>query len=145
MEKSKIIIESRPLSSLLFSLFSLKGIGPSIGPIEHITIHETGHRSRTLIQSIRTKELGRERDLYRQKRLDKRGGRGERSVYGPDYFKQLELEESIQEVQTGFMGRLAIEENHVKGIIIVPGLTIMEFGKRMKEVEEAIRTLRISS
>jgi hypothetical protein len=122
----------------------LEGIGPSIKPIEYITIRETGRCSRTVIQSTRTKKLGRERDLYRQKRLDIFGGRGERSMYGPGYFKQLELVESIQEVQTGFIERLAINENHIKSIIIIPGLIIIEFGKRRKEVEKAIRILRTS-
>ena len=65
-------------------------------------------------------------------------------MYGPGYFKQLELVESIQEVQTGFIERLAINENHIKSIIIIPGLIIIEFGKRRKEVEKAIRILRTS-
>ena len=34
--------------------------------------------------------------------------------------------------------RLAAEENHIKGLAEVPGLVLLNFDERVKEVEEAL-------
>ncbi len=36
------------------------------------------------------------------------------------------------------MGKLATEENHFKGLAVLPGFYIIDFEERVKEVEEVI-------
>ena len=58
--------------------------------------------------------------------------------------KALDKNESALEVQAILLGQLATEENYLKGLGGLPSTTHAPFEIRLKEVEEALRTLRYS-
>jgi len=60
----------------------------------------------------------------------------------PEYIKSLDIKECMLEVQGMLVGRLAAEENHVKGLVVIPGFCITDFEERVKEVVEVIQALQ---
>ena len=60
----------------------------------------------------------------------------------PAYIQALDTKECMLEVQGMLLGRLAMEENHIKGLAILHGFRTVDFGKRAKEVGEAIQALQ---
>jgi ABC-type Na+ transport system ATPase subunit NatA len=46
------------------------------------------------------------------------------------------------EIQSVILGKLAAEENHLKGFAEVPGLAVSNIDERVKEVGEALTMLK---
>ena len=59
-----------------------------------------------------------------------------------EYAKALETKNCILEVQGILLGKLAIEENHIKGFTIRADMYITDFEERIKEIEEVIQALQ---
>jgi hypothetical protein len=46
------------------------------------------------------------------------------------------------EIQLVILGKLATDENHLKGLVEVPRKVVVNFDERVKEVAEALTMLR---
>ena len=81
---------------------------------------------------------------YEQKRLIRCQRIEEGS--GPDQaqLRALDRKESALEVQAILLGKLAAEENHLKGLGGAAPSSYVPFERRLREVEEALRMLRYS-
>jgi len=60
------------------------------------------------------------------------------STLNLEVLKALDIKENILEVQGILLGKLAIKENRLKGLIKDLGPLIINFNKRVQEVEEVI-------
>ncbi len=60
----------------------------------------------------------------------------------PEYRKLLDTKECTLEVQGMLIGKLTAEENHFKGLAVLPGFCITDFEERAKEVGEVIQGLQ---
>lgn len=74
--------------------------------------------------------------IRRRKRLE------ELAHSDPEYAKALDTKECMLEVQGMLLGKLATEENHLKGLAVLPGFCITDFEERVKEVGEVIQALQ---
>jgi len=52
------------------------------------------------------------------------------------------MKEYMLEVQGMLLGKLAAEDNHLKGLVEDLGPPIANFNKRVQEVEEVIRSIQ---
>ena len=59
-----------------------------------------------------------------------------------EYTKALDTKDCMLEVQGILLGKLAIEENHIKGFTMQADFYITDFEERVKEVEEVIQALQ---
>ena len=62
--------------------------------------------------------------------------------YDPEILKALDNKECLLEVQASLVGRLAAEENHIKGLVETFEPSDISFDERVKEVEEAIQAMQ---
>jgi hypothetical protein len=46
------------------------------------------------------------------------------------------------EIQSVILGKLAADENHVKGLVEIPGVGALNFDERVRETEEALTMLK---
>lgn len=99
------------------------------------------YRATRKFQNARDEELRQGRDVYQRQRANRREQLEEKSAHNLEYLKSLDRKESILEVQTILPGKLAAEENHLKGLAINPELSVTEFDRRVREVEESIHAL----
>ena len=60
----------------------------------------------------------------------------------PEYAKLLDIKECMLEVQGILVGKFTAEENHLKGLVVLPGFYIIDFEERLKEVVEVIQALQ---
>lgn len=72
----------------------------------------------------------------RRERLD------ELSALSPEVLKALDMKECRLEMQQLLLGKLAAEENRLKGLAEDSGPPIANFGERVQEVEEVIRSMQ---
>jgi hypothetical protein len=52
------------------------------------------------------------------------------------------MKECMLEVQGMLLGKLAVKENHIKGLVETPDPSEIKFDEMVKDVEEAIRALQ---
>ena len=84
----------------------------------------------------------RGKQLYLQKRAKQREQVEKQSALNLEYLEALDVKECMLEIQSLTLGKLAADENHVKGVAEIPGLVIINFAERVKEVEEALTMLK---
>lgn len=82
------------------------------------------------------KELRVQNWAKRRERLD------ELSALNPEVLKALDMKECMLEVQGMLLGKLAAEENRLKGLAEDLGPPIVNFDERVQEVEEVIRSMQ---
>jgi hypothetical protein len=89
------------------------------------------------------KEDGKEkRELYVQRRAKQREQVEENTAANIEYLQELDLKERMLEVLSAFFGKLAADENRLKGLV-EGSLPEVSFHERAKEVEEAYWMLKI--
>ena len=95
-------------------------------------------RPRRKWQAIQDEEIQKGKEL----RLRNWAKRCERlddlSALNPEILKTLEIKECMLEVQAALLGKLAAEENHIKGLVETFEPSDINFDERVKEVEVAI-------
>ncbi|KAL2056561.1 hypothetical protein ABVK25_002955 [Lepraria finkii] len=93
--------------------------------------------SSTQDEEIQTRRLLRHQNMAKRRERLK-----ELSDSDPEYAKSLDIKECMLEVQGMLVGKLAAEENHLKGLAVLPGFCITDFEERLKEVAEVIQALQ---
>ena len=86
--------------------------------------------------------LKEKKELYLQKRAKQRQQLEEQSGENLELSEELDVKECILEIQSVILGKLAADENHLKGLVEVPGKVVVNFDERVKEVAEALTILR---
>ncbi|KAH8653975.1 hypothetical protein BGZ60DRAFT_533069 [Tricladium varicosporioides] len=86
--------------------------------------------------------LKRKKELYLQKKAKQRQQFEEQSGTTLVFSQALDVKESMLEIQSLLLGKLAAEENHFKGLVKIPGVTNINLDERVKEVEEALTMLK---
>ena len=88
--------------------------------------------------------LKRRKELHLQKRANQREQLEENVASNLEYLQALDVKECVLEVQEVILGKLAAEENRLKGFSDVPEveLTQTSFAERVEEVEEALLMLK---
>lgn len=66
----------------------------------------------------------------------------ELSAINPELSKALDMKECMLEVQGILLGKLAAEENRLKGLAETPSRPIANFDERVKEVEGLIQSMQ---
>jgi len=102
---------------------------------------ESSHRRRKF-PSTQDDEIQKWRELRYQNMMRRRKRLEELTHSYPDYAKALDTKECMLEVQGMLVGKLTAEENHLKGLAVLPGFCITDFEERAKEVGEVIQALR---
>jgi hypothetical protein len=64
------------------------------------------------------------------------------SALNPELSKALDMKECMLEVQGMLLGKLAVEENRLKGLAETLSPPIANFDERVKEVEEVMRSMQ---
>ena len=113
-----------------------------IGVISNLkTESEIRCRRRKFI-STQDEEI-RERKVLRHQNMVKRQGRLEELAHSdPEYAKALDIKECMLEVQGMLLGKLAAEENHFRGLAVLPSFSLTDFDERISEIEEVIQALQ---
>jgi hypothetical protein len=82
------------------------------------------------------------KELYLQKRAKLRQQVEEKSGENLQLLEELDVKECMLEIQSVILGKLAADENHLKGLVEVPEKVVVNFDERVKEVAEALTMLR---
>jgi hypothetical protein len=98
--------------------------------------------ARRKFPNTQDEELARKKRLYLQKRTKQREELEQQTGSHIGYLEDLDVKECMLEVQADLLGKLAADENNLKGLAKTPELTVTNFEDRVKEVEEAIAMLR---
>ena len=114
----------------------------AIGGIKNPTTESGTRRRRRIFSSTQDEEIQKGRELRDQNTVKRRQRLEELSESDPEYAKSLDIKECMLEVQGMLLGKLAAEENHFKGLGVLPGFCITDFDERVKEVEEVIHALQ---
>lgn len=114
----------------------------SRGPKNFTTENGNKRHSRRKFQSTQAEEIQEGKELHRQNMTKRRERLKALSASNPDYLKSLDMKECMLEVQGMLVGKLAVEVNHVKGLAVIPGLSMTDFDERLKEVAEVIQALQ---
>lgn len=64
------------------------------------------------------------------------------SALNPELSKALDMKKCMLEVQGMLLGKLAVEENRLQGLAETLSPPIANFDERVKEVEEAMRSMQ---
>lgn len=99
-------------------------------------------RRRRMFSSTQDDEIQQMRRLRHQNTLKRRERLEELSNSNPEYAKALDIKERMLEVQRMLMRKLAAEQNHFKGLAILPSICNVDFEERVKETEEVIKALQ---
>jgi hypothetical protein len=99
-------------------------------------------RSRGHVQSTED-GLKRKKELHLQKRANQCEQLEENLASNPEFLNALDVKESALEIQAMILGKLAAEENRLKGFSDVPEGEIAQasLAERVEEVEEALLML----
>ena len=89
----------------------------------------------------RVNRLREKEELYLQKRAKQRQQLEEQSGENLELLQELDVKECMLEIKSVILGKLAADENHLKGLVEVPG-KVVNFDERVKEVAEALTMLR---
>jgi hypothetical protein len=104
----------------------------------------TGHqkdRPRRRFEAIQEDDIRKANELHHQNR-EKRRAQLEEFSSNSDYLKALDMKKCLMEVQETLLRKLAAEENHIKKLAVVSGLSITNFDERVMELEEVIQSLQ---
>ncbi len=107
-----------------------------------MTEHEKSNRPRRKWRATQDEGIQKGKELrcqnwaMRRKRLDKL------SAVNPELSKAVDMKECMLEVQGMLLGKLAAEENRLKGLAETPSRPITDFDERVKEVEEVIQSMQ---
>jgi hypothetical protein len=95
-------------------------------------------------RKFRSREEGlkQKKELYLYKRAKKREQLEEQPSTNIQVLQALHVKERMLEIQSVILGKLAAEENHLKGFAEVPGLAVSNIDERVKEVGEALTMLK---
>lgn len=55
---------------------------------------------------------------------------------------EIDVKECMLEIKLVILGKLAANENHLKGLVEVPRKVVVNFNKRVKEVAKALTILK---
>jgi len=140
MAKSTITSQSYPscLGHLLRPNFGLNASG---GP-RPATEYRKTDRPRRKWQATQYEEIQKGKQLRVQNWAKRRERLDELSASNPEVLKALDMKECMLEVQGMLLGKLAVKENHIKGLVETPDPSEIKFDEMVKDVEEAIRALQ---
>ena len=99
-------------------------------------------RPRRKWQAIQDEEIQKGKELRVQNWAKRCERLEELSALNPEILKAIDMKECLLEVQAALLGRLAAEENHIKGLEETSEPSDINFEERVKEVEEAIRAMQ---
>ena len=117
------------------------GLNASRGP-RPATEHRKTDRPRRKWQATQDEEIQKGKELRLQNWAKRRERLDELSALSPEILKAIDIKECLLEVQAALLGRLAAEENHIKGLVETSEPSDMKFDERVKEVEEAIQAMQ---
>ena len=117
------------------------GLNASRGPVP-ATEHRTTNRPRRRWQAAQDEEIQKGKEFRVQNWLKRRERLNELSALNPEVLKALDMKECMLEVQGMLLGKLAAEENRLKGLAEDSGPPIVNFDERVQEVEEVIRSMQ---
>ena len=106
------------------------------------TVEAESRQRRRKFPSSQDEEIRKWRELRYQNMMRWRKRLEELAHLDPEYTKALDTKECMLEVQGMLVGKLAAEENHFKGLAILPGFSITDFEERAKEIGEVIQALQ---
>ncbi len=114
----------------------------AMGGTKNPTTESGTRRRRRIFPSTQDEEIRKGRELRDQNAVKRQKRLEELSRSDPEYAKSLDIKECMLEVQGMLVGKLAAEENHFKGLAVLPRFCITDFEERVKEVEEVIQALQ---
>jgi len=117
------------------------GLNASRGP-KPATEHRKTDRPRRKWKAIQHEEIQKGKELRLQNWAKRRERLDELSALNPEISKALDIKECLLEVQATLIGKLAVKENHIKGLMETPDPSEIKFDEMVKDVEEAIRALQ---
>ena len=117
------------------------GLNASRGP-RPATEHRKADRPRRKWQATQHEEIQKGKELRLQNWAKRRERLEDLSALSPETSKALDIKECLLEVQSALLGRLAAEENHMKGLVEIFEPCDINFDERVKEVEEAIQAMQ---
>ena len=117
------------------------GLNASRGP-RPATKHRDTDRPRRRWKAIQHEEIQKGKDLRLQKWAERCERLDELSTLNPEISKALDIKECLLEVQATLIAKLAVKENHTRGLVETPDPSEIKFDEMVKNVEEAIRALQ---
>ncbi len=117
------------------------GLNASRGP-RPATEHRKTNRPRRKWQAAQDEEIQKGKELRVQNWAKRRERLNKLSALNPEVSKALDMKECMLEVQGILLGKLAAEENRLKGLVEDSGPPIANFDERVQEVEEVIRSMQ---
>lgn len=134
------------LSYLGHSLRPSLGLNASKGP-RPVTKQKKTERPRRKWQAIQDEEIQKGKRLCLQNWAKRLEHLDDLSASNPEILKALDIKECLLEVQAALLGRLAAEENHIKGLVKNFEPSNIKFDEcvrdeRVREVEEAIQAMQ---
>jgi hypothetical protein len=94
------------------------------------------------IFNSRADGIKEKKELYLQKRAKQRQQLEEQSGENLELLHELDVKECMLEIKSVILGKLAADENHLKGLVKAPGKEVVNFDERVKEVAEALTMLK---
>jgi len=116
------------------------GSNASEGP-RPTTEHGKSDRPRRKWLATQDEEI-QKGELRSQNWAKRREWLNELSALNPQLSKALDMKECMLKVQGMILGKLAAEENHLKGLAETSNRSIANFDDRVREVEEVIRSMQ---
>jgi len=117
------------------------GLNASRGPRPAIE-HRNTDRPRRKWQATQHEEIQKGKELRFQNWAKRRKRLDELSALDPETSKALDIKECLLEVQAILIGKLAVKENHVKGLVETPDPSETNFDEMVEDIEESIRALQ---
>ena len=126
---------------MLKSLRPNPGLNASRGPRPTIE-HRQTDRPRRKWLAIQDEEIQKGKEVCCQNWAKRCERLNELFALNPELSKALDMKECMLEVQGMLLGKLAAEENRLKGLTERPSISIADFDERVKEVEEVIQSMQ---
>ena len=117
------------------------GLNASRGPRPATEYRKMDHPRRKW-QATQHEEIQKGKELRVQNWAKRRERLKELSASNPEVLKALDIKECMLKVQGTLMGKLAVKDNHMKGLVETPDPSGIKFDEMVKDVEEAIRALQ---
>ncbi|KAK3167993.1 hypothetical protein OEA41_004439 [Lepraria neglecta] len=135
-------LTSAPRTSNIFTIEMCNlGFSASRGP-RPATGQGESDRPRRKWLATQDEEIEKGKELRCQNWAKRCERLNELSALNPELSKVLDMKECMLEVQGMLLGKLAVEENRLKGLTETPSRPIAEFDERVKEVEEVIQSMQ---
>ena len=117
------------------------GLNASRGP-RPATEHKETKRPRRKWQATQDEEIQKGKKLRVQNWAKRRERLNELFALNLEVLKALDMKECMLEVQGMLLGKLAVEENRLKGLAKDLDPSIANFDERIQEIEEVIRSVQ---